>query len=118
MEDAGDVGVVVSTYCDFELVAKSPLCGRIAGRRGSETLAASDEHLRKSTDMVTHSCQYVEVKKEDQEVKMENGQLIHWFQPKVSFCSLNYCRDRRCVAVCHPGGFRCRTFWIRNSDEN
>ncbi|KAK6754820.1 hypothetical protein RB195_013668 [Necator americanus] len=71
MDDGGDVGVIVSAYCDFELVAKSPMCGKIAGRRGSEALMASDEHLRKNLDTVTHTCSHMEVKKEEPEMKVE-----------------------------------------------
>ncbi|CAJ0592160.1 unnamed protein product [Cylicocyclus nassatus] len=76
MDDAADVGVVVSAFCDFDLVAKSPLYGKLAGRRGSETLAASDEHLRKTVDKVTHSCRHVEVKKEQTEMKVESEVVV------------------------------------------
>ncbi|KHJ89279.1 ARID/BRIGHT DNA binding domain protein, partial [Oesophagostomum dentatum] len=80
MED-GDVGVVVTAYCDFDLVAKSPLYGKLGGIRGSEALTTTDEHLRKSIEKVTHSCP-VEVKKEEKEVKVENeapasAQVVH-----------------------------------------
>ncbi|VDK84834.1 unnamed protein product [Cylicostephanus goldi] len=76
LDDAADVGVVVSASYDFDLVAKSPLYGKLAGRRGSEMLAASDEHLRKTVDKVTHSCRHVEVKKEQTEMKVESEVVV------------------------------------------